>query len=84
MKGLTHDMARLWRHLRQSGNWWTAQDLYRHWYPVFSQEAVQQMLDYLQRHRFAARRMHIDWGAHAYAVTPDCRALPGFEKGERA
>lgn len=84
MKGLTHDMARLWRHLRQSGSWWTAQDLYQHWYPVFSQEAVQQMLDYLQRHRFAARRMHIDWGLPMYAVTADCRALPGFEKGGRA
>lgn len=80
MKGLTHDIARVWSTLRQTGSWWTAQDMHRHWYPVFSAEAIQLMLDELQRHRFVTRRMHIDWGVHVYAVTADCRPLPGYEE----
>lgn len=76
--GLDYGTARLWLHLRDDGAWWTAQGLFDYWRPVFDLEQVQQMLDYLCMHGFAVHRLSIDWGALMYAVTPHCRALPGY------
>ncbi len=66
---LEADLGRMFDHLCTDGGWWSVQSLHAYWFPRFSQEAVQQLLDVLCQRSLVVRRLHIDWATYVYAAT---------------
>ncbi|WP_143326282.1 hypothetical protein [Vandammella animalimorsus] len=85
-EGLTVELAHVWRHLRDAGGWWSAQELQTHWYPLF--EDLRQFEAGLRRLLHIGsieRRISIEQaGLPVYGVTRRCTPLPGYtlEPGE--
>ena len=66
----------LWLMLRNDGGWWTVVALTHQWEPTFTRVEVADLLAGLEQGRFVVRR-DPRASVPSFAVTADCRALPG-------
>ncbi len=72
------DTVYLWRHLRDTGQWWSAHEIYQHWRPTFTLHEIQQQLLSMLNLGAIQRRIHLERpGEIVYAVTDSCTPLPG-------
>lgn len=67
----------LWLMVRNDGGWWTVSQLTHYWRTTFSAGEVQDYLEALRKGGFLARKA-VPGMAWAYAVTPECKPLPGL------
>ena len=75
---ITQDVRALWLRLRTDGGWWTLDMLTHHWKPSGAPHEVQYVMDVLEAAGFVESR---DQATNlSYAVTLDCKALPGFNR----
>ena len=62
----------LWLMVRNDAGWWTASQLTHYWRPTFAQVEILAYLEALRKGSFLERL------GTSYAVTPDCKPLPGL------
>ncbi|ABM33480.1 hypothetical protein QRO08_12685 [Paracidovorax citrulli] len=77
-KGLTRDTAQLWNFLRADKGWWSVLRLTGHWAPTFTEREIEEHMETLSRGVFVVSKYTERMGT-VYAVTPDCRLLPGTD-----
>ncbi len=81
-KGLTRDTAQLWAFLRADKGWWSVLRLTGHWAPTFTEREIEEHMETLSRGVFVVSKYTERMGT-VYAVTPDCRLLPGTDAPPR-
>lgn len=67
----------LWLMVRNDGGWWTVSQLAHYWRPTFTKGEVHDYLEALRKGGFLARKA-APGPVWAYAVTAECKPLPGL------